>query len=219
MNNRKTDVFKRITALVIAFAMLFSVSAFAEEGRGKSNHVKNAGKAIILVGDSRVWHMSALCSNEARRNYYFVYANGKGIFDWANNYNGFKSDTIAAMRKYPGAPVVLMLGVNYNQASTDYPRLEAYNAFINTYWAHRFIVSTVGKTAGQSGNYSNTRIRAFNNKIKSWYAPTIVPVYDLYALLDAKITSRSDTRNGDGVHYKTATYNKILYNLRAFAGR
>ena len=213
---------KRILTAVLVLAMLFSSSltAFAGyRGRDVMNNVSTAKKAIILVGDSTTWHMSLYPSASARKNYYFVYASGKGILDLRDNFDGFKTDLVNAMNKYPNATVVFMLGSNQNYESTDSARLKVYDSFINNkaYRKHRFVVSTLAKTTIHSGANSNARVKAFNKKIRSHYANSRAQVYDLYAFLDPRIKKTSDTR-GDGIHYKNATYENILKNLRKFVG-
>ena len=209
-----------ISALVLS--VLLSSSAFAGfRGRDVSNQVKKAKKAIILVGDSTTWHKSMYASSKVRKNYYFVYANGRGILDLKNNYGGFKTDLVKAMKKYPKATVVFMLGSNQNYESTDEERLRVYDSFINNkaYRKHRFVVSTLAKTTISRGPNANSRVKAFNRKIRSHYAGSgKVRVYDLYAYLDPRIHTKKDTRSGDGIHYKNGTYTGILKNLRKAVG-
>ena len=45
-----------------------------------------------------------------------------------------------------------------------------------------------------------------------------VRVYDLYGFLDGIVRTKKDTRNGDGLHYPKKTYNRILTDVRRFAG-
>ena len=210
----------RLFAAAALLVLLFSVNCFAG-GIGARNCVKKAKKAVILVGDSRVMHMALSASSASRKNFYFVYANGKGILDLANNVGGFRTNLTKAMKKYPNATVVFMLGVNYNYEATENKRLNVYDSFIKskTWKKHRFVVSTVGKTVGCRGSYSNSRVKSFNRKIASRYAGRKdVRIYDLYAFLDGKVLSKKDTRNGDGLHYKKDMYTKILKDLRKFTG-
>lgn len=206
--------------IVLVFMMLFSVPVFANsEGRDKKSYVNSKNNAVILVGDSRVWHMSLFGSSSAKADFYMIYANGRGIYDLKNNYDGFMTDFKSAMKKYPSAPVVLMLGVNQNTAKSDEGRLQFYDSLIGSsaYGGHLFIVSTVGKTVGAGGSYSNSRVQAFNQKIRDHFANRDnVRVYDLYAFVDGKVTKRGDTRNGDGIHYTKEIYTQILKNLRGF---
>ena len=213
--------FRRLPALILALCMLLSANAFAASaGRGTANYVKTAKKAVIVVGDSRTWHMSMYCDASVKKNFYFVFANGKGIQHLGSNYENLKTDLINAMNKYPSATVVFMLGVNFNAKDTDSARLKIYDSIIGNkaYKKHRFIVSTIGKTVGLSGNYGNGRIKDFNAKIRSHYAKKGIAVYDLYAYTDKIITSIKNTRGNDGLHYDTGKYNKILANLRSFTG-
>lgn len=209
-----------VVVVVLVLILLFSVNTLANSrGRDSSDQITNADKAVILVGDSCTWHMSMYASTGSRKNFCFVYANGKGILDLKNNHDGFKTDFINAMRKYPKATVVFMLGSNYNTASTDNARLRVYDSFINNnaYRKHRFVVSTLAKTTVRSGANANSRVKAFNRKIRAHYAGSRASVYDLYAFLDPRIRKTSDTR-GDGIHYRNTTYTGILVSLRKFVG-
>ena len=206
---------------VIVFSLLFSASGFAASKTGRKSFVKTPKRAVILVGDSRVRHMVDGASSKSRKDFCLVWASGYGIGHLKSNGGGLRTNLLKAMKKYPSATVVFMLGVNQNSAKSDGARLKVYDSFIKSkkYGKHRFIVSTVGKTVGLRGNYANSRVKDFNRKIKAHYAGRAdVRIYDLYAFLDGRIRTRKDTRNGDGLHYKSGTLSLILQDLRRFTG-
>lgn len=211
----------KLLLFVFTLTMLFSTAAFANDhDRDVKDNIKDERNGIIVVGDSRVMYMAynpkENGKSDPRKNYCFVFGNGYGIHDFKNNRGGIRTDLVNEMKKHPKATVVFMLGVNYNIKTTDSARLKMYDDFMSGYKKRRFIVSTVGKTVGRSGNYGNARIRDFNSKIQSHYAKKGIAVYDLYAYTNRIITDIRHTRKNDGLHYDDSKIDLILKNLRSF---
>ena len=200
--------------VVLCLTMLFSVPCFA----GKYTGTKKGSGAIkmILVGDSRVMHMSSR-SKKHTKNIYFVYGNGCSARDMNSNFDGFKTKLKNALTKYKKATVVFMLGVNGNSSpSKNIGQLsKAYNYFMKKYKGHTYIVSTVGKTFGCKGSYMNAHVTSLNKMIVSTFSGK-VPVFNLYDLTSQWVRGKRQTR--DGLHYKKDTYNRILDTLKRTYG-
>lgn len=197
--------------IVLCFTLLFSMSAFADKYTG----TKKGGGTIrlILVGDSRVMHMSQRDASYTK-NVYFVYGNGCSARDLNENFDGFRTKLQNALNTYRNASVVFMLGVNGNANPGDNMSQlrRAYDYFMNRYGGRRYVISTVGKTVGRTGSYANSHVTALNEKILSVYSGR-VEIFDLYGLTGG--LGKSDTI--DGLHYKSGVYIRILKKVKAYS--
>ena len=228
MKNLKNTILSIISiiCLSIAIGIIFTSvnKAFAANTGTKAN-VKDKSKVIILVGDSRVMHMSYMNAS-SRKNYVLVFSNGGGI--GSINPNGgsrwIGNLLVKAIKKYPKAVVVFALGVNGNgNPSNNYSKTKTYDYYIKHYPDHIFVISSVGGTNKKSGSYSNANVKAFNNKLKKKYLTnntnTRVFYYDLYDYLaSSKLIDpgRSNKGTRDGLHYTNNVYKKWLKDLRRY---
>lgn len=200
--------------IVLCFTMLFSMTSFAGKYTGTK---KGKGSTkIILVGDSRVMHMASRNADHTE-HIYFVYGNGCSALDLNNNFDGFKTKLNNALKAHKSAKVVFMLGVNGNSSpSKNIDQIEkAYKYYKKHYGGHTYIISTVGKTIGRDGSYSNKHVVSLNKKIISAFSNK-TQIFDLYSLTDKWIDKKKET--SDGLHYKSGTYNKILNKVKDICG-
>ena len=224
-SNLKSYLISFACLIVIGILIFTSSNEVFGANTGSKGYIKDKSKVIILVGDSRVMHMSYMNSS-TRVNYLLVFSNGGGIkcidpkggSRWIGNL--FKN----ALNKYPKAVVVFALGVNGNgNPSNNIKKTSIYDYYIKNYPTHTYIITSVGGTNKKSGSYSNKNVIAFNKKLKKKYLDNNtnrnVYYYDLYSYLaDSGLINPGKSNKGtrDGLHYKNNVYKRWLKDLRRF---
>lgn len=222
-----------ISCLLIAICIFFGGvdKAYAANIASKG-YIKDKSKVIILVGDSRVKQMSYL-NAKSRKNFLLVFSSGGGIdaIDPEGGYRWMGDILVSALNKYPYAPVVFALGVNFNGNPINNAKCTTiYDYYIKYYPSHSYIISTVGGTGKRTTPYNNSNVVEFNKKLKEKYVDNIKEVrkstgnkniyfYDLYEFLkDAKLINPGKSNKGtrDGLHYKNKVYKGWLKDLRSF---